>query len=160
MISLICGEKYPWETQWKDWWLPEAGVAEIGEMGEEAINLCKKICKTLWCYTHDKCYKSAGYYCSYFYLKTFSWDLNEEKNQPHVSSRRVQRRKLVQRPKDKNALGPVKNWIKSRCGCSAVEGGGVVREEVSVISRTELRRVPKQSKRLTLKKIALIFLGD
>lgn len=86
--------------------------------------------------------------------------MNEEKNQPHVSSRRVQRRKLVQRPKDKNALGPVKNWIKSRCGWSAVEGGGVVREEVSVISRTELRRAPKQSKRLTLKKIALIFLGD
>jgi len=39
--------------------------------------------------------------------------------------------KLVQRLKDKNALDSFKNWIKDWWGCRAVEGGGVVREEVS-----------------------------
>ena len=39
--------------------------------------------------------------------------------------------KLVQRLKDKNALDSVKNWIKDWWDCRAVEGGGVVREEVS-----------------------------
>lgn len=56
----------------------------------------------------------------------------------------------MQRPKDKSAFDPVKNWIKGWSGWRAIEDGGVVKGKVSVVGRAGSRRAPKQRKGFVL----------